>query len=341
MIKKLGLMLAGLLLALGAAEVLIRAVGAAPKVYVIRKGRFQLSRNPKIAYEPAPLAYHGRELSFYDYLGASNSLGYRDVEHEVAKAPGVYRIVVIGDSIGQGLRVERYADIFPAVLERTLTARGLRAEVINLSVSGYNTQQEVETLRERGLRYRPDLVLLPYTLSNREHMDGDILKTLLETERQKGGMSGARMNPYLVRSALYRFVRFRLLAPRQPPADPQKYLDLVSSDTVAEYFGVLEELSRRHHFDVLVAVFPRIVRNFGYYRFADQHAFARDLARRHGFHFLDLIEPFSRCRGASPLPLGVDNFHPSAYGHRCAAEAIAQTILAEIRPRPPAAASAG
>jgi lysophospholipase L1-like esterase len=334
MFKKLGLSLFAVLLSLAAAEVVVRAAGAAPKIYLISKGRFQLSKNPKLGYEPAPLAYQGNELAFYDYKGTSNSLGFRDVEHAVTKPPGVYRIVVLGDSVAMGLHVDRSEEIFPRVLEGLLDQRGLKAEVINLAVSGYNTQQEVEMLAARGLRYRPDLVLLAYTLSSREHIDGDILKTLLEEEqRKREGVSGARVdaNPVLLSSALYRLLRFRVLAGTRPrPPDPESALAMVSRDTVAEYFGVLDDLSKKHRFDVLVAVIPRFVRSFHAYRLAAQHAYARQLAERHGFHYVDLIDAFSRCRDASSVPIELDNFHPSAYGHRCAAEALAGVIREQI-----------
>lgn len=371
MAKKLALMLAGVLVALVAAELLVRAAGAAPKVYAIRKGRFQLSHNPKIGYEPVPLVYTGRELSFYDYLGASNSLGFRDREHAVAKPAGVYRIVVLGDSIAAGLHVERNEDVFPPILEQVLVQGGLRAEVINLAVSGYNTQQEVEMLRDKGLQYHPDLVVVAYTMSSREHLDGDILKTLLEAEQRQGGVSGARVSSWLVKSALYRFVRFRVLATKRTPATAtpatataapaapaataattvapgaagaglagtaasptQHYLDLVSGDTVAPYFGVLRDLARQHHFQVLIAVFPRFVRTFGYYNFGRQHQFVADLAQVNGFALVDLLVPFSDCRRASAEPISSDNFHPSPYGHRCAAAAIARAVMA-LPPRPP------
>ncbi|MBV8199576.1 MAG: SGNH/GDSL hydrolase family protein [Acidobacteria bacterium] len=341
MAKKLALMLAGTLVALLAAEVLVRAAGAAPKVYAIRKGRFQLSRNPKIGYEPVPLVYAGRELSFYDYLGASNSLGFRDREHAVAKPPGVYRIVVLGDSIAAGLHVERNQDIFPPILEQLLDQAGRRAEVINLAVSGYNTQQEVEMLREKGLQYHPDLVIVAYTMSSREHVDGDILKTLLEAEQRQGGVSSARVDSWLVKSALYRFLRFRVLAARRHPqaapaaaTDAQRYLDLVSADTVAPYFGVLRDLARQHRFQVLIAVFPRFVRTFSYYNFGRQHQFVAGLAKANGFALVDLLVPFSDCRRASAEPISSDNFHPSPYGHRCAAAAIARAVMA-LPPRPP------
>jgi lysophospholipase L1-like esterase len=328
MLKKLALMLVSVLVALAAAELLVRLAGAAPKIYVIQKGRFRLSHNAKIGYEPVPLTYNGRELGFYDYLGASNSQGYRDREHSVAKPPGVYRIVVLGDSVAAGLHVERNEDIFPPMLEQLLNQRGLHAEVINLAVSGYNTQQEVETLAERGLQYHPDLVLVAYTMSSREHLDGDILKTLLEAERRQTGVSRARADSWLVSSALYRFLRFRVMAAAaHPPADPQHYLDLVSADTVAPYFGVLRELSRQHHFQVLIAVFPRFVRTFRDYGFGAQHQFVHDLARQNGFALVDLLVPFSDCRHAAAQPISFDNFHPAPYGHRCAAQAIAGAVL--------------
>jgi lysophospholipase L1-like esterase len=332
-LKKLAASLLSVLTAVLAAELLIRATGAAPEVSVIRKGRFQLSRNPKIGYEPAPLDYQGEDLSFYDYLGKSNRLGYRDVDHDTRKPPGVYRIVVLGDSIGAGLRVDRYEDVFPPILEKLLRVRGVNAEVINFSVSGYNTQQEVETLKDRGLAYQPDLVLVAYSLNDRERVDGNILKTLLDTERQTG-TSATRVNPYVVRSALYRFFKYRVAdpAPEQAAAASDRELADLSGDTVAESFADLARVSRQHHFDVLVAVFPRLVRDFQRYRFGDQHQFVAGLCEKDGFHRIDLLETFIHCREASDLPIGEDNAHPSAYGHHCAAEALADTILREIRP---------
>lgn len=336
MLRKLTLSLVSLLIALLAAELLIRIAGAAPEVSVIRKGRFQLSRNPKIGYEPVPgLRYEGEELSFVDYQGASNRLGYRDRDHETAKPDGVWRIVVLGDSIGAGLRVERFEDTFPAILERLLRERGVNAEVINLSVSGYNTQQEVETLAEKGLQYRPDLVLVAYSLTDRERVDGDILKTLLEAERSAGRRSAAQVHPWLLKSALYRFCRYRIAPPRPSAvsdAEVERATDLVSGDTVAEYFGVLDRLGRSEGFRVMVAVFPRLVRNFSHYWYRDQHRYVRGLSATHGFVHLDLLSSLARCRRASPEPIGADNYHPSPYGHRCAAEAMARVILEEVRP---------
>jgi lysophospholipase L1-like esterase len=288
--------------------------------------------------------YHGPQRSFIDFEGASNALGYRDVDHAVEKPKGVYRIVVLGDSVGAGLKVERFEETFPPVLEKRLQEAGIHAEVINLSVSGYNTQQEVETLREHGLPYSPDLVLVAYTLGDRERLDGGIMETLLAKESAELGHRALRANPYLMKSALYRFLLFRVLAggkhaaaPDGPPpgaavadAESSRALAQISGDTVDESLGELQKLARDHHFAVLLTIFPYYPKSFGYYRRMDQHLFARGEGQKYGFHVLDLLETMARCRQSSTEPINVDNFHPSPVGHRCAAEAMAQQIRAEI-----------
>jgi lysophospholipase L1-like esterase len=334
MLKKLALSLFALLFSLLAAELLIRLAGAAPKIYLIQKGRFQLSANPRIGYEPVPLAYQGKELSFYDYQGASNSQGYRDVDHARPKPAGVYRIVVLGDSIAAGLKIDRFEDTFPAQLQKILAAQGKKVEVLSLAVSGYNTQQEVETLKERGLAFSPDLVLLAYSLSSRGHIDGDILKTLLEEKRQKQGVDTTHANPWLVKSALYRFFRFRVFPPHQKEALPQQYWDLINRDTVAESMAELGPLAREHRFQVLVAVFPRFAADFARYPHHGKHQYARGQSEANGFAFLDLIEAYDQCRKAKPeTPIEIDSFHPSVYGHQCAAQALAGKIVGELLPK--------
>ena len=240
MLKKLALSLAALLLGLLAAEGLIRAARGAPEVAAVQKGRFRLSDNPRLGYEPIPLTYQGEDLAFYDYPGASNRLGYRDVDHEAAKPQGTYRIVVLGDSVGAGFGVKRLEDTFPRRLEALLRERGIPAEVLNFSVSGYDTRQEVEILKTRALAFAPDLVLLAYCLNDREKSDGAILATLLAEQKARGGApsSTATSHPLLLRSALYRFFALRFLRPgTKAPA--------LGGDTVAASFAELAAVALR------------------------------------------------------------------------------------------------
>lgn len=333
--RKLALLLTAVLLALLASEALVRLSGAAPEVGVIQAGRFRLSHNPRLGFEPVPgtLAPRGPLPIYYGYEGEANSLGFRDVEHAARKPHGVYRIVVLGDSVGSGLKVERLEDIFPRRLEALLRQAGLEAEVINLSVTGYNTQQEVAMLRKRGLDFSPDLVLVAYTLSDRERLDGNILETLLTQERLGAGHAVRHANTVLLRSALYRLTFFRLFA-SEPKADSpevaeryERAVKAISGDTVEENFSLLRRVARRNHFEVLVAAFPYFIHLDQDYAYRAEHEFARREASRHGFRFLDLLEPLRHCHRFARQPLHLDSFHPNALGHRCAAQAMADEIL--------------
>ncbi len=332
--RKIALVLASLVVALLAAEGMIRLLGAAPEVGWVEIGRYRLAKNPRIGFEPIPhLKTVAITNDLIDYVGESNRLGFRDRDHAVAKPPGVYRIVVLGDSVGLGLKVARTEDTFPALLEKILRRRGKNAEVINLSVTGYNTQQEVESFLEKGLAFSPDLVLVAYTLSDRERLDGNIMETLLSAARIGPQRKMRQANPILVHSALYRFLLFRVVRPKGSHTDEaetkesERALAAISGDTVAPSFSRLAQAARAHHFHVLVAVFPYFVHLTQGYEYRPQHASAIRDAKSHGFGVVDLLVPMQRCRKKAGRPIQVDSFHPNELGHRCAAGAIAQSIL--------------
>ncbi len=319
--QKLMLLALGTVVGLCFLEVGLRALGLAPDVVPVQEGRFRLSPNPKIGYEPVPdYDYRGQRDSFNDYEGKSNSLGFRDRDHPLEKAPGSFRILILGDSIAAGQGVHRFEDTFPYLLEGLLRDGGLEAEVLNFAVTGYNTQQEVETLRDKGLAFEPDLVLVSYCLNDRKRSDGGILPTLLEREKKAEGVIESRAHPALLHSAIYRFLRFRLPW-FQKPTPP------IYGDTVDASFGALAELSREHGFEVLVTVFPHFGKLLEPYRFHPQHERTEAVSRASGFHYLDLLDAFVACRRVATDRLALDRYHPTALGHRCAAREMARHIL--------------
>src|SRR4051794_370856 len=83
-------------------------------------------------------------------IGEINSLGLRGPEISATKADGVVRVVVIGDSYTFGLGVDE-TESLPARLEARLNRDGTkRVEVLNLGTPGYNSDQELMYLREKG-----------------------------------------------------------------------------------------------------------------------------------------------------------------------------------------------
>lgn len=99
---------------------------------------------------------------------AFNSQGFHDAERTLEKPERTYRILVLGDSFAASLQVPRERS-FVARLERQLEERrraGRGLEVINLSVDGFGTAQELLLFRSQGHRYEPDLVLLQVFIDN-------------------------------------------------------------------------------------------------------------------------------------------------------------------------------
>jgi len=87
--------------------------------------------------------------------------GMNDRYFSVTKPPHVYRIAIIGDSMSFGWKV-KLEHSFPKVLEGFLNRDGMQCEVLNFSVPGYNTAQEMELIKEKVLRFAPDAVILFY-----------------------------------------------------------------------------------------------------------------------------------------------------------------------------------
>src|SRR5207253_5928862 len=98
-----------------------------------------------------------------------NREGYRDVDHAVVKPPGTYRIVVLGDSMTEGVEValdELYWKQLESLLPRCRGFAGRRIEIISLAVNGYGTAQEFLALKERGVKYQPDMMLRALFIGN-------------------------------------------------------------------------------------------------------------------------------------------------------------------------------
>jgi hypothetical protein len=95
-----------------------------------------------------------------------NAEGFHDVDHQVKKEDGVYRILVLGDSFMEASHMDLEKG-FARQLESKLNASThQKVEVINLGVGGSGTDQELRALECYGLKYKPDMVILGFLTSN-------------------------------------------------------------------------------------------------------------------------------------------------------------------------------
>ncbi len=136
-------------------EFAVRAFRFAPDIGIIElntpHATYRAVANPILKFVPKP------------NTGDINEHGLRDHSYAIEKPPGTFRILVLGDSIGFGFCTQDASipldSIFAKVLERRLNARSdlgsERFEIINFSVTGYDTRQEVEFLATKGIAFSP------------------------------------------------------------------------------------------------------------------------------------------------------------------------------------------
>ena len=118
----------------------------------------QPSDNQQLMYELQP----NLDIDFGHNRVRTNAEGMRDDKnYNIHTTGGVFRIIGIGDSGMFGWDVEQNED-YLAVLEVNLNKRQdcKSYDVLNMGVPGYNTQLEVEILRTKGLKYKPNIVVV-------------------------------------------------------------------------------------------------------------------------------------------------------------------------------------
>jgi hypothetical protein len=114
---------------------------------------------------------HGAGYYQLGIPGNSNSHGHRDVEVPLKKPPGVFRIMVLGDSFTVGSNV-RQEEAFPKALERRLrNSFGPHVQVVNAGTGGWEPFQYAQYFEHYGYRFEPDLILIGFFVGNDSYDD--------------------------------------------------------------------------------------------------------------------------------------------------------------------------
>jgi hypothetical protein len=156
--KEAILLCGSLVVGLGLGEVALRLVDHPLSRPVIDFNRW---------YEPSELYGHQLVKNFegpgpLHVPVKINSVGFRDTEHAKDKPAGTIRILGLGDSFtfGWGVALEQ---TFLKQLEQSLHQAAARpVETFNVAVPGWGLNHYYIALKEFGLGYRPDLVVVGY-----------------------------------------------------------------------------------------------------------------------------------------------------------------------------------
>lgn len=135
----------------------------------------------------------------------ANRHGHRDDPVGIEKPPGVFRILVLGDSFSVGASVEQ-DEAWPQVLERLLDAPAFRArlpapprrfEVVNASVGGWQAYQYAEYYEHYGRDFAPDLVLVGFFVGNDTYDEAEELALLDTAVLGRRVTRRAAQNPWI------------------------------------------------------------------------------------------------------------------------------------------------
>jgi hypothetical protein len=153
--------------ALALMEAALRLFGCKPKLYV----PVTVASEYKLRVPNARMNYRGTPLTVQEFSTPVNynANGWRDHDYPLGKMPGTFRICIVGDSYVEAKEVDLEQAFHKRLelrLKRSVAGRAKQFEVIALGEGGKSTKDEIGFLREEGLRYAPDAVILTFFPGN-------------------------------------------------------------------------------------------------------------------------------------------------------------------------------
>jgi lysophospholipase L1-like esterase len=249
-----------------------------------------------------------------------NTQGYRDAEHAIGPVPGIFRIVVIGDSVAEGQGVA-YEEVFGRLLERLLNSApqtdSQHYEVIILARSGYSTSQELIILREEAFRYDPNLIVWSYMLNDPAH-------PVFHDANGERGRYFYRPRSYVVHLLTVAHTRWRdYLSKRECPSEWHAHLHCAYRGQWVASFAEIGRLTAARRVPAVVLIHPVFEQvGFDRYSLTALHEELGREATRAGLDVIDLLQSYRAYHPGELRQRGDDPWHANEFGHALAAEAI-------------------
>jgi hypothetical protein len=253
-----------------------------------------------------------------------NSQGLRDHEYPLEKPPGVFRILLLGDSttLGWGVPMNETA---AKILERELNAEHVpgyqRFEAINAGVGNYNTVQEVTYYETRGRQFRPDMVILVFFINDPEPVPVEKKGFLIDRSYLSAFLAN-RYNGVLER-----------LGSRP---DWKAYYSSLYDDNLLGFRACktalrdLAAATRNDHVKLLVALLPELHQINDHYPFTAAHQKIKDVLAPEQVPVLELIDGLRNHGPEITLWVTPLDAHPSVKACALIASQMRDAILAAL-----------
>ena len=243
-----------------------------------------------------------------------------------------YRVIALGDSFTMGTMIP-LEELFVKRVERALNARAegrRRYEIMNLAFVGWDTSRELRALKEVGLAYSPDAVVVVFYVNDATGLDSNprIIRKLNAYVNERDGWLNRwsrawDYTDYLLRR---RRVTKQTLADYHTSffgSEEQQVQWQRSKQALAE----LKTMSDRRGFRVGVVIFPMLIDLDRSHALSDIYELVEAHCETLGIPTLNLLPEY---RGHTPESLWVSpsNAHPNVTANRIAGAAIEKFLVA-------------
>lgn len=300
----------------------------------------------------APRAFMGYGLK----LGAKgvNSRGFRDLEIDVARTPGVPRIACLGGSTTEG-EDEGRTGAFPHFLQEILSQRlGGPVEVMNFGISGWTSAESMVNYFLNVQDFEPDVVIVHHAVNDvRPRLWPNYRTDYAHFRRPWTEPSYGTLGRYLIRSSvlvaaleLKRHADFTLNAlvgvPLEDTARQMAESQLLPETTRAFRRNIesiaahVEAMGAKALLATMPASpfdkhYPGVVGERIRPGLAEHNEILRDMAQAEGWALVDLERKF-RAREAELSKHFKDHVHVTRAGNRVKAEMIADRLAQGLLP---------
>jgi lysophospholipase L1-like esterase len=274
---------------------------------------------PQLRQQPTRLLRCANGL-IYDI----NNHGFRGPDVFLEKAPGTFRIIVLGDSVtfGEGVKWE---DTYTYRLQDRLHKEvSPTIEVLNFGVSSWSTTDEIAYLEQQGQAFQPDVVLLAYFLNDANYAGGLDLWEEFRASYEAAVLRHSYLFSYVyarIGQQVYgrRYVEHTLQDALSHTAEWERSMHLLHKGSV---------IANRIGAQYGVIIFPFMYRLDDSYPFVVIHDMIKQVCQEHDIPVLDLF-PAYRGHKDTSLWAHPSDQHPNEIGHEIAAETIANFLISQ------------
>jgi lysophospholipase L1-like esterase len=268
---------------------------------------------------------------------ATNELGLRDTPY---RRDADVKILLLGDSVSWGNGIDDVRRVYPYLLERELEQRDpVRSyEVVNASVPGYSTFQELGYLERHGLALQPDAVIVQFCLNDvgeryaaLAEYGGNNFFLGVDTRTTVRGIYGVLLRHSSAFEAAARAAqrmarrheRYRavsLSAERLSPGLERAW------ERTLEEIDAIRGLASRKGIPILLLIAPFRFQVEDPARLRKPQDRLVAFARSRSLPYVDVLEAMSALGREAALPLFNDDSHFSEAGHLMVAQGLADPV---------------